>query len=103
MSDVMSTQQNRPYILSHFSRLTPRGVRKFSHILSQCSHYIVASEGDTAVSSCEQSLLSRRAEVLPLAFVVMPSLIVASGHYLLALQSRSAISTTRRLHGDCIF
>ncbi len=67
------------------------------------THTLVASEGDTAPSSCEQSLLSRLAEVLPLLFVVMLSLIVASGHYLLALQSRGAVSTTQRLYGDCKF
>ncbi len=77
--------------------------QNFPAILQRCSRYFVTSEGDTAASSCEQSLLSRCAEVLQLLFVVMLSLIVASGRYLLDLQSRSAISTTRRLYGDCKF
>ncbi len=54
-------------------------------------------------SSCQQSLVCHRAEVLPLPFVVLLSLIVASGHYLLTLQSCSAFSTTKRLNGDCDF
>ncbi len=49
---------------------------------------------------CQQSLLGRRADVLPLLFVVSLSLIVASGRYLLALQSCGAFSTTSRLKGD---
>ncbi len=60
-----------------FSRLTPGGVRTY---FPPCSRYFVASEGDTAASSCKQSLRSRRAEVLPLPFVVMLSLIVASDY-----------------------
>ncbi len=34
VTNVMSTQQTRPYIPSHFSRLTPRGVRTFSRHFS---------------------------------------------------------------------
>ncbi len=48
----------------------------FLSILPPCSHYFVASEGDTATSSCKPSLLSHSAEVLPLPFVVMLSIIV---------------------------
>ncbi len=99
--DVMSTQQTQPYIptkplfLPHTSRC--------EKILPACSRYFVANESDTAVRSCEQSLLSCRTEVLPLPFVVMLLIIVASGRYFLALQSCSAVSTTLRLYGDCKF
>ncbi len=72
-------------------------------ILPWCSNYFVASEGDTAASSCEQSLLSHHEEVLQLLFVVMLLLIVASGCYLLALESCSAISTTQWLYSYCKF
>ncbi len=71
VKDMMSTQKTQPYIPSHFSRLTPQGVRNFPAILQPCSRYFVASEGDTAASSCEQSLRCHCAEVLPLPFVVM--------------------------------
>ncbi len=72
-------------------------------VLPLYSRYFVACKGDSAASSCQQSSVSCRAEVLPLAFVVSFLLIVARGHYLLALQSCGAFSPTRRLKGDSDF
>ncbi len=71
--------------------------------LSPSSRYFVACRGGTAASSCQQSLVSCRAEVLPLPFVVSFSLIVTGGRYLLTLQSCGAFSTTSRLKDDSDF
>ncbi len=103
MRDVMSTKKlDLIYQLTFpASHLEVR--QNFPAILLRCSRYFVTSKGDTTASSCEQSLLSCHAEVLPLLFVVMLSLIVASGRYLLALESHGAVSTTWRLYGNCKF
>ncbi len=48
VKDVVSTQQTQPYIPSHFPA---SHLENFAAILPPCSHYFVASEGDTVASS----------------------------------------------------
>ncbi len=103
MSDVRSTKKLNLLYDPNCSRLTARGSKYFLPFFPLFSRYVVTSSHQQSLCCHQQSLRCRRADVLPLLFVVSLSLIVACGCYLLALQLCGAFSNYKPTKGRLRF